>query len=98
MFIGLVIPVADVQAADPSQIGRSLALNGPFTPYGEAKRDGRDAYIEKINRAGGVNGRAIALTTLDDAYDPKKRWSRTFVALRPKSARQRFWVYLVCPQ
>lgn len=72
MLVSLGVPVVSVQAADAIQVGRSLALSGPFTPYGEAKRDGGDAYIEKINRAGGVNGRVIALTTLDDAYDPKK--------------------------
>lgn len=72
MLFSLGVPVVSVQAADAIQVGRSLALSGPFTPYGEAKRDGGDAYIEKINRAGGVNGRVIALTTLDDAYDPKK--------------------------
>ncbi len=72
LLVSLAGAVANVQAADAIEVGRSLALSGPFTPYGEAKRDGGDAYIEKINRAGGVNGRVIALTTLDDAYDPKK--------------------------
>jgi branched-chain amino acid transport system substrate-binding protein len=59
-------------AADAIQVGRSLALTGALMSYGEAKRDGGDAYIEKINRAGGINGRKIELTTLDDAYDAKK--------------------------
>jgi branched-chain amino acid transport system substrate-binding protein len=58
--------------AQPINVGRSLTLSGPLTSYGEAKRDGGDAYIEKINRAGGINGRKIELTTIDDAYDPKK--------------------------
>lgn len=63
---------AGAAAADAIQVGRSLALSGALLSYGEAKRDGGDAYIEKINRAGGVNGRKIELTTLDDAYDAKK--------------------------
>ena len=70
--VGLAVLTASVEAADPIQVGRSLALTGPLTPYGEAKRDGSDAYIEKINRSNGINGRKIELTTLDDAYDPKK--------------------------
>lgn len=70
--VGVLGLISGAQAADPIHIGRSLALTGPLAPYGEAKRDGSDAYIEKVNRAGGVNGRAIVLTTLDDAYDPKK--------------------------
>jgi branched-chain amino acid transport system substrate-binding protein len=59
-------------AADPINVGRSLALTGPLAAYGEAKRDGGDAYIESVNKAGGINGRKIVLTTIDDAYDPKK--------------------------
>jgi branched-chain amino acid transport system substrate-binding protein len=55
-------------AADPIIVGRSLALSGPLKSYGEAKRDGGDAYINKINKAGGVAGRPIELITLDDAY------------------------------
>ncbi len=53
-------------------VGRSLALTGALKAYGEAKRDGGDAYIEKINKAGGVAGRRINLVTLDDAYQPAK--------------------------
>jgi branched-chain amino acid transport system substrate-binding protein len=57
-------------AADSIVIGRSLALTGPLKLYGEAKRDGGDAYIAKINANGGVGGRSIELVTLDDAYLP----------------------------
>jgi branched-chain amino acid transport system substrate-binding protein len=58
------------QAAEPIVVGRSLALSGPIKGYGEAKRDGGDAYIAKINATGGVGGRSIELVTLDDAYAP----------------------------
>ena len=57
-------------AADGIVIGRSLALSGPLKSYGEAKRDGGDAYINKVNAAGGVGGKKIELVTLDDAYTP----------------------------
>ena len=59
-------------AADSIVVGRSLALSGPLQSYGEAKRDGGDACIHKINTAGGVGGRPIELVTLDDAYAPPK--------------------------
>lgn len=59
-----------VMAAEPLVVGRSLALTGPLKIYGEAKRDGGDAYIAKINASGGVGGRQIELVTLDDAYLP----------------------------
>jgi len=56
------------QAAIP--VGRSLPLSGMLTSYGVAKKIGGDAYIERINRDGGIRGRKIALTTMDDRYDP----------------------------
>ena len=85
IVLALAAPVTTVLSADAIQVGRSLALTGPLSPYNEAKRDGGDAYIEKINRAGGINGRLIALTTLDDAYDPKK----TVANLRAMAAEKR---------
>ncbi len=63
---------APAKAADLIIIGRSLALSGPLQSYGEAKRDGGDAYIRKVNASGGVGGRPIELVTLDDAYTPAK--------------------------
>ena len=59
-------------ASDAIVIGRSLPLTGPIASYGAAKRDGADAYIHKVNNAGGVAGRQIKLVTLDDAYEPPK--------------------------
>ncbi len=70
--LAIVVQALSVAQAAPIEIGRSLVLSGPLTPYGEAKRDGGDAYIEKVNKAGGINGRRIVLTTMDDAYDPAK--------------------------
>lgn len=64
----IVMPVA--YAADTIVVGRSLSLSGPLKSYGEAKRDGGDAYINKVNAAGGVNGKKIELVTLDDVYTP----------------------------
>lgn len=64
----VVMPVA--YAADTIVVGRSLSLSGPLKSYGEAKRDGGDAYINKVNAAGGVNGKKIELVTLDDVYTP----------------------------
>lgn len=57
-------------AGDAIIVGRSLTLTGPLKGYGEAKRDGGDACISKVNAAGGVGGRPIELVTMDDAYLP----------------------------
>lgn len=59
-------------AADAIVVGRSLPLTGPLKSYGEAKRDGADAYIRKVNAAGGIGGRPVELVTLDDAYQPPR--------------------------
>lgn len=69
-FIALQTFLPIAQAADSIVVGRSLALSGPLKSYGEAKRDGGDAYINKINNSGGVGGKKIELVTIDDAYTP----------------------------
>ncbi len=72
LFTAIQAVVINVQAADTIVVGRSLALSGPLKSYGEAKRDGGDAYINKVNSTGGVGGKKIELVTLDDVYTPPK--------------------------
>jgi len=72
LALSLQLASAPACAADAIVVGRSLALSGPLQSYGEAKRDGGDAYIQKVNAAGGVGGRPIELVTLDDAYAPAR--------------------------
>jgi branched-chain amino acid transport system substrate-binding protein len=69
-FASLQLLALPAQAAGNIVIGRSLALSGALKTYGEAKRDGGDAYIKKINDAGGVGGKTIEVITLDDVYLP----------------------------
>ena len=54
------------------KIGRSFPLTGPLAPYGIAKKVGGDAYLERINREGGVRGKKLEIITLEDRYDPKE--------------------------
>lgn len=70
LFTAFQTVTVPTHAADAIVVGRSLALSGPLKGYGEAKRDGGDAYINKINSTGGVGGRKIELVTLDDVYTP----------------------------
>jgi len=72
LALALQLVCASANAADSIVVGRSLVLSGPLQSYGEAKRDGGDAYIRKVNASGGVGGRTIELVTLDDAYAPAK--------------------------
>ena len=52
-------------------IGQSASLTGTAAESGQQTRDGALAYFELVNRKGGVNGRKIKLTTLDDAGQTK---------------------------
>ena len=58
-------------------LGQSAALSGPASALGTAMRDGALAYFDAVNAAGGVGGRQIVLTTLDDGYDPARAGSNT---------------------
>lgn len=53
-------------------IGQSGPLSGSNKEFGTDIRDGVLAYFNKINQAGGVNGRKLELITLDDANDAKR--------------------------
>ncbi|KRC27849.1 ABC transporter substrate-binding protein [Acidovorax sp. Root217] len=54
------------------RIGQSTALTGPLGDLGSAMHQGAKAAFAGINAKGGVHGRAIELTTLDDAYEVPK--------------------------
>ena len=68
-LLALALLLSFGAGAQDIQVGRSLPLTGPIAGYGIAKKLGGDAYIERINREGGVRGRKIRLTTIDDRYD-----------------------------
>ena len=57
--------------------GQSAALSGPASALGTGMRLGLLAAFEEVNRVGGVHGRRLALTTLDDAYEPEAAISNT---------------------
>jgi Periplasmic binding protein len=44
--------------------------DGPAQGLGKEMQAGATAYFEFINSQGGVHGRQIKLTTLDDGYEP----------------------------
>ena len=53
-------------------IGQSVSLSGPTGSLGQEMQAGAIAYFNHVNKQGGVNGRAIVLKTLDDAYEANK--------------------------
>ena len=51
-------------------LGMSAAFKGPSRELGIELYRGAMAYIEHVNRNGGVNGRKIIITAYDDSYNP----------------------------
>ncbi|MHB8468947.1 MAG: ABC transporter substrate-binding protein [Gaiellaceae bacterium] len=63
--------------ADPGVTGTSVAIGGTFPLTGVASLYktipfAEKAYFDYVNAHGGVHGRKINFTILDDAYDPSK--------------------------
>jgi ABC-type branched-subunit amino acid transport system substrate-binding protein len=52
-------------------IGQSVPLSGSNASFGQAIRDGAQAYFKMVNSQGGVNGAPIELVTLDDQNQRK---------------------------
>ena len=59
--------------ADSIIVGQSAALSGPAKELGLDMRMGVQAYFDQINKSGGVNGRKLALKSLDDGYEATAR-------------------------
>ncbi len=53
------------------KIGQTLPYSGPASAYGQLGRV-EAAYFAWLNQRGGINGRKVALLSLDDGYSPPK--------------------------
>ena len=61
-----------VQSEEVIKIGMSTALTGPAKALGQGMKLGIEAYFNKVNSAGGINGKKIKLIALDDGYEPSR--------------------------
>jgi branched-chain amino acid transport system substrate-binding protein len=62
----------DTGASDTEiKIGNIMPYSGPASAYGVIGRT-EQAYFDKINAEGGINGRKITFISYDDAYSPPK--------------------------
>lgn len=59
-------------SAETIKVGMSTALEGPAKGLGTNVKMGVEAYFDKVNKAGGVNGNKLQLVALDDGYEPKR--------------------------
>ena len=72
----LLAAMAAAQAQEPIRIGSFLSVTGPAAFLGDPEQKTLELYVEKINAAGGVLGRKLALTVYDSGGDAEK--ARTF--------------------
>jgi branched-chain amino acid transport system substrate-binding protein len=63
----------------PTQVtlGMCNVLTGPAAALGTGVRKGSQVYFDKVNKAGGVNGRKIQVVSYDDGYEPKNTVAQT---------------------
>ncbi len=64
------------RAADTIKIGSVLSVTGPASFLGDPEDKTLKMYVDKINAAGGVDGKKIELVVYDDGGDANK--ARTF--------------------
>lgn len=57
---------------DAILVGNSAAISGAYAPVGAPFNAGILAYFDYINDLGGVDGRMINFTHIDDEFDPAK--------------------------
>jgi ABC-type branched-subunit amino acid transport system substrate-binding protein len=58
------------------KLGQTMPYSGPASPFATIGR-AEQAYFDKINDEGGVNGRKIKLISMDDAFNPAKTVEQT---------------------
>lgn len=52
-------------------LGQTVGLTGTVADPVKEMNEGNKAYIDQINKQGGIYGRKIEIRTLDDKFDPK---------------------------
>ena len=62
---------------DSIRFGQSAALSGPAQELGSNMRLGILAAFHEANQAGGVHGRQLELSSLDDSYEPEAAIANT---------------------
>lgn len=76
--VGLGAMASD-RGVTPTEIrlGASVVLSGPLGPQTQEFGQGSRLYFDAVNAAGGVHGRKIVYTTLDDGFDVKRAVDNT---------------------
>ena len=61
---------AGSSAAGPLTVGASISLTGDFSDSGKAVQNGYQLWADTVNASGGILGRRVKLTIVDDASSP----------------------------
>ncbi len=76
----LLAPLAHAQdgvSKTAITLGQSVALTGPSATLGLPFAQGARLYFDRLNSAGGINGRKVELVSMDDAGSPEQAVSNT---------------------
>jgi branched-chain amino acid transport system substrate-binding protein len=65
-------PAAPIGSTGPITIGASLSLTGSFSADGEAFEKGYKLWARDVNARGGIGGRHVKLTILNDQSSPNQ--------------------------
>ncbi len=75
-LVGLLAAPALTSAAEPLRIGTFLSVTGPAAFLGDPEKKTLEMVVERLNGAGGVDGRKLELVVYDSGGDAEK--ARTF--------------------
>jgi ABC-type branched-subunit amino acid transport system substrate-binding protein len=67
----------DGVTATEIRLGASQVLSGPLGPQTQQYGEGARLLFDSVNASGGVHGRKIRFTTLDDGFDPQRAVENT---------------------
>src|SRR5438874_1802790 len=70
LFVALVFAAPENARGEDIVIGMSAAFSGPSKGLGIELYRGSMAYLEHVNKQGGVHGRKIVIKAYDDGYNP----------------------------
>lgn len=72
LMLGSPALAEDGVTGDSIVFGQAAALAGPAAALGTGMKAGLNAAFEEINKKGGIHGRKLKLTSVDDGYEPEK--------------------------
>jgi len=71
LFAMTALGVPSSAQTAPLEISAILPLTGPAASLGQSELDGLRAVEKRVNSAGGVRGRMLQFTTLDNRPNPQ---------------------------